>query len=181
MQRLLIFLTLSFAVLLSACATDYVPSKKGKVKIKNPAALSNVGAISLINSQPNDKSVRIGSLLNFGSPHANYHEWTDIVIYHTKKALKDLGLQVAPEGNKVLKLKVVNIHVRDGEHIGLLPIIRPSCKVELEVKTDLGYEQRYKVKGKTFYAGWKAACDKAILKAVEVMLKDDHIISYLNN
>ena len=181
MRRIFSFLTLSFTVLIMACATNYIPSKKGNVKIENLAAYSNVGVISLINAQHNKKNVRIGSLVNIGFPHANYHAWTDIVIYHTEKALKEIGMQVAPDRNKVLQLKVVDVHVTDGDYIGVLPVIRPSCSVGLEVKTALGYERRYDVTGKTFYAGWKAACDKAILEVVEVLLKDVQIISYLNN
>lgn len=180
MRRTFIFLTLSVTVLITACATNYVPSKKGKAKIENVAAFSNVGVISLINAQPNNKSVRIGSIVNMGSPHANYNAWTNIVIYHAEKALKEIGMQVAPDGNKVLHLKVVNVHITDGNYIGLLPVTRASCSVELEVKTALGYEQCYDETGKTFYAGWKAACDKAILEVVEVLLKDDRIISHLN-
>ena len=181
MHRIFIFLTLSFTLFISACAINYVPSKKGKVKIKNSEAFSNGGVISLINSQPGDKSVRIGPLLDIDSPHADYHEWTDIVIYHAEKALKEIGMQVAPDGNKVLHLKVAKVHITDGEYAGLLPVFRPSCSIELEVKTGQGYEQQYEVTGKTFYAGWKSSCDKAVVEAVEELLKDDEIISYLNN
>lgn len=172
---------MSSAALLTACSKHYLPSKTGEVKFENLHAYSDVSMVALINVQPKNKNVKIGYLGNIGSPYANYNAWTNIAIHHTKKALKRTGIQVTHSGNKVLQLAVVKARVTDGEYIGMIPVIRPACQIVLKVSTAQGYEQSYDVTGKTFYAGWKTSCDEAMLEVVEELLKDNKIVTYLNN
>jgi hypothetical protein len=113
-RTIFFYLMVIAAALMAACANTYVPSKTGDAKIENLPAYSNEAVVSLVNGQPEKKSVKIGAFWNIGASYAKYNAWTDIAIHHTGKALKRMGMQIALGGNKELQLRVVKAHVTDG-------------------------------------------------------------------
>jgi hypothetical protein len=163
---------------LAGCASHYTPARTGDIRTALPAGFAPRDKFALRNGLPREAEERIGKTGDLEPVYANLHDWTDVVIAYQRAVLGERALAVADGSPRWLDVRVAHVAMSSGQYVSLIPVVRPSCQVELWVATGSGYSARYLGQGKQFYS-WDSACEDATREVAAQMLHDAQILRYL--
>lgn len=167
-MRLLVTVFTFVVLLTSGCTHEYLP-KPDTYEFRPIPEFTSAGEIELINYQPKADNVLIGSV-NGHKFYADLQKWTDIAIIITKRELTKRGLQVKENTNKKIKMAISSTRSTCGNF---------GCRnyTTLQVETSSGYKGNYSSEGPAMSLA--KASDAAVIRAVEMMLKDNNIVEYI--
>lgn len=151
--------------------------RNAQPKPLEPALLEGINtsqAIAVINAQPSEEIVKVGSAGLGRSIDANYNQWTNAAVEILTKSLKKQGITTAGNSPKRLSLSIEQATL-SGAGGGWAF----TCNVRL--RADTNEHDGLEFEGQR--GSWKfiKACDAAITESVVVMLKDQRIRDFLND
>jgi len=143
---------------------DYTEIKK--LIIKNPVTFRNV--------RPNTGDTLIGKW-SFKKRVGNLHEYTEATIGTAKIVLKEQGIPVNDNAEKILELAILNALAKRGA-------LEFTFTTKLIVKTNSGLEKEFKGIA-TCGNGWAitVAIEEALAQCVVKMLNDEDIRKYIED
>lgn len=158
----------------SGCAVFHVP-KADPIAAGAIPQIHGKGTISLVNGQE-DKTVRQLGRAGFGKLQGDLYSWTEAAIALLSTEVEKAGLKVQSSGEKSIKVTVVAVKLGVSGIDFVASIAKGNVRIKVEAGD--GYVKEY-VGEKTALKP-PSSCDKALTEAVMNILKDEHIVSYLN-
>lgn len=160
---------LTFIFFSFGCTHYYVPKQYPATEGMVPDFTSN-NAVAIINAQSPGKVELIGSQ-GFHKWMGDLRLWTDTAIGVLENELQIRKVSVTGDATKELKLSVTHASVFFG-----FATIR--CVLSLKVDTGEGYSREFEGNNSSPWTLYRA-CDGAVTRAVEAMLNDEEILSYI--
>jgi hypothetical protein len=162
-----------------ACSARVVPTPS-LIELDEVPKFNAPKEVSIINSQISTGDIEIGSTgVGMGqipkTVSGDLHEWTETAVDILKAELKKKNVAFPENASKVLKLAITKVDME-----GIVFLGGDKCTITLKVVTGDGVTRDFEeenidtkrgVIGEVAYG--------AIAKAVISMLKDDRILSYL--
>jgi hypothetical protein len=172
-QRLiLISLMVTLTFLFSACSHVTVPRGPIPVKMDVVGPMSVSKAISLENGVPNSKLTLIATQ-GFHKWYADYNVWTSFVVSQLENELRGRGVQVSPDSQEVLRVKV--------EQAGLFwGSFSTRCIVNVRVERKDGTWSKSYEGNNASPASLYRSVDGAVYKAVVAILQDKDFMNAIS-
>jgi len=172
-QRLvLISLIVTLTFLFSACSHVTVPRGPIPVKMDVVGPMSVSKAISLENGVPDSKLTLIATQ-GFHKWYADYNVWTSFVVSQLESELRGRGVQVSPDSQEVLRVKV--------EQTGLFwGSFSTRCIVNVRVERKDGTWSKSYEGNNASPASLYRSVDGAVYKAVVAILQDKDFMNAIS-
>jgi hypothetical protein len=172
-QRLvLISLIVTLTFLFSACSHVTVPRGPIPVKMDVVGPMSVSKAIFLENGVPDSKLTLIATQ-GFHKWYADYNVWTSFVVSQLESELRGRGVQVSPDSQEVLRVKV--------EQAGLFwGSFSTRCIVNVRVERKDGTWSKSYEGNNASPASLYRSVDGAVYKAVVAILQDTDFMNAIS-
>ncbi|MDH3981815.1 MAG: hypothetical protein OES84_02815 [Kiritimatiellaceae bacterium] len=161
-----------FVLVVSGCSHTLLPSVEriGSAKIPYAAFSSS---IHVVNDQPNDEEVLIGTLTGGRKYYASLHEWTALAVLALQQEVTQRGASISSDSTKVIKMRISNVSLRDGGGGR-----RKHCAVTLQIETGDGVKKVFT--GSEISGGHKSrVAGSGVTLALTEMLRDRQILNYM--
>jgi hypothetical protein len=154
--------TLTF--LFSACSHVAVPRGPIPVKMDVVGPMNVNKTVFLENGVPDSKLTLIASQ-GFHKWYADYNVWTSFIVSHLETELRSRGVQISPDGQEVLRVKVEQTGLYWGS-------FSTRCIVNVRVeRKDRTWSKSYEGNNASPASLYRAV-DGAVYKAVVAILQD---------
>ena len=170
-------LTLIWVAALSIAATGcasrhpYVPSLDRQ--FEPIPEFSSTNTVAIFSAQASTVEVEYGKQ-NYKLWVANLRDWTDAAVAMTERELKKRGLQVSKTSERKISLSVITVR---RVNIGMTST---ETQTLMRVETGAGYKAEYTGKAATYFlSDQERQTDYSFMNAVEQLLSDQEIVSYL--
>ena len=163
-KPVLILLIVIAPFLFSACSHLMNPRGPIPVKMDVVGAMNVNNAISLQNDVPESKLTLIASR-GYHKWYADYSAWTSFIVDHLGTELKNRGVQVNPDSEKIFKVRVEQAGLYWGQFAS-------RCVVNVRVERKDGtWSKSYEGNNASPMSLYRAI-DGAVYKAVVAILQD---------
>ena len=157
----------------TGCASRYayVPSLNRQFEPIPEFSANNT--VAVVNAQPSTLEVEYGKQ-NYKLWVANLHDWTDAAVAMTERELKKRGLQVSKASERRLNLSILTVRRVNTGATGT------ETQTLMRVETAAGYVVEYTGRATTYFlSDQERQTDYSFMNAVEQLLSDKEIVSYL--
>ena len=173
-KRLLISILVAVvSIAATGCASRhaYVPSMNRQ--FEPIPEFSSTNTVVILNAQASTAEVEYGKQ-NYKLWVANLRDWTDAAVAMTERELKKRGLQVSKTSERKISLSVITVR---RVNIGMTST---ETQTLMRVETGAGYKAEYTGKAATYFlSDQERQTDYSFMNAVEQLLSDQEIVSYL--
>jgi hypothetical protein len=163
-------------LVLSGCASEkvYVPSLERQ--FEPIPEFTSTKSVALSNEQPSTALVEYSSVNNHHWK-ANLHDWTDAALRMTQRELVKRGMQVGAGNPKTLKLAITSVTYETAFWSG-----KGETLTVMRATTRDGYSAEYTGRSATYtFIDMARQTDYSMMNAVEQLLSDPRIVSYLQD
>ncbi len=167
----------TFVVVLSLGATGcstrhpYVPSLNRQ--FEPIPEFSSKNTVAVVNAQSSTSEVEYGNQ-NHKLWVANLKDWTGAAVAMTERELRKRGLEISKSGQRTISLAIVTVKRVPVGWTGM------ETQTVMRVETGAGYSAEYTGKATTYFvSNQERQTDYSFMNAVELLLSDQKIVSYL--
>jgi hypothetical protein len=172
-RRLISTCVLVLSIGATGCATrhPYVPSLSRQ--FEPIPEFSSKNPVAVVNAQSSTLEVEYGNQ-NHKLWVANLRDWTGAAVAMTERELRKRGLEISKAGQRTLSLAIVTVKRVPVGWTGM------ETQTVMRAETAAGYSAEYTGKATTYFlSNQERQTDYSFMNAVELLLSDQKIVSYL--